>query len=157
MTKRNKRRKTNNRSEPKKSLKVRKIFEQNSTEEEIRFKRESDDCELEFDETDSELVAIASRLENQINEDSMDSQLSEPPKGNVLSDEQLVTLSVRELNRRLKMSGMSRMDIIKMKQRRRTLKNRGYAAQCRNKRLEQKGSSLLSFNFTIISSKPLIN
>ena len=157
MTKRNKRRKTNNRSEPKKSLKVRKIFEQNSTEEEIRFKRESDDCELEFDETDSELVAIASRLENQINEDSMDSQLSEPPKGNVLSDEQLVTLSVRELNRRLKMSGMSRMDIIKMKQRRRTLKNRGYAAQCRNKRLEQKGLSLLSFNITIISSKPLIN
>lgn len=57
---------------------------------------------------------------------------------NILPDEELVSLSVRDLNRHLKVSGLSRSDIVKMKQRRRTLKNRGYAASCRFKRLEQK-------------------
>lgn len=63
------------------------------------------------------------------------SQMTQGP----ITDDLLVTLTVRELNRQLKMSGMSKSEMIKMKQRRRTLKNRGYAASCRNKRLEQKG------------------
>ncbi|UYV76330.1 MAFG [Cordylochernes scorpioides] len=56
-----------------------------------------------------------------------------------LSDAELMTLSVRDLNRQLKSAGLTKEQIAAMKARRRTLKNRGYAANCRTKRIETKG------------------
>jgi len=56
-----------------------------------------------------------------------------------ITDEELVTFNVKELNRILKTKGISRDQINNIKQRRRTLKNRGYAATVRVKREESKG------------------
>lgn len=62
--------------------------------------------------------------------------LQPPTRDKAISDEELIALSVKELNRMLK--GLTREEVIKLKQRRRTLKNRGYAANCREKRISQK-------------------
>lgn len=54
------------------------------------------------------------------------------------SDENLKRLSVKELNKLIKQKGLSKDDIAKIKYQRRTIKNRGYAQNCRIKRIKQK-------------------
>lgn len=56
--------------------------------------------------------------------------------GSNISDEALLNLSVKDLNKLLK--SLSPEERSKLKKRRRILKNRGYAANCRTKRMSQK-------------------
>eukprot|EP00094_Tigriopus_californicus_P008032 TCALIF_07732-PA protein Name:"Similar to MAFK Transcription factor MafK (Gallus gallus)" AED:0.09 eAED:0.09 QI:0/0.66/0.5/1/0.33/0.5/4/828/385 len=60
------------------------------------------------------------------------SLLYEPMASDCIPDDQLAQLSVKELNKRVQ--NLTRDDIVKLKQRRRTLKNRGYAMNCRLRR-----------------------
>ena len=71
---------------------------------------------------------------------------SDPPKADNISDEELVTFNVKELNRILKTKGLGREEVANIKQRRRTLKNRGYAATGRVKREETKGELEIKLN-----------
>ena len=69
-----------------------------------------------------------------------------PPPSDNISDEELVTFNVKELNRILKTKGLTREEVANIKQRRRTLKNRGYAATVRVKREETKGELEIKLN-----------
>jgi len=65
---------------------------------------------------------------------SMAGNGSEDVFGVGMTDEELSTLNIKDLNRKLKERGLQKGVIEKIKQRRRTLKNRKYATDCREKK-----------------------
>lgn len=101
--------------------------------------RESEEEEDEEEEQDEDTKPKRSRDEVPDDEDEMLTRSS-------VSVEELVTLTIVELNKRL--TGLSKAEVNKLKARRRTLKNRGYAQNCRSskdeeeKRLKDEGDKL---------------
>ena len=55
----------------------------------------------------------------------------------IISDKDLINIDIKELNRMLKERGIAKELPVRLKQRRRTLKNRNYASSCREKKDEE--------------------
>merc|ERR1712142_1040007 len=95
--------------------------------------------EEEEDDEDFDIKPKRSRDEVPDDEDEM-------LRRSGVSVEELTTLTIVQLNKRL--SGLSKEEVNKLKARRRTLKNRGYAQNCRTtkdeeeKRLKDEGDQL---------------
>lgn len=60
-------------------------------------------------------------------EDYLD--MEESTYSNIITDDELSSLNIKDLNRKLKEKGLAKDTIEKLKQRRRTLKNRKYATE----------------------------
>merc|ERR1719175_502454 len=55
----------------------------------------------------------------------------------IIEDKDLINIDIKELNKMLKEKGISKELSVRLKQRRRTLKNRNYASSCREKKDEE--------------------
>jgi uncharacterized small protein (DUF1192 family) len=97
----------------------------------------SDTLELDTSEfvegDDFDVHALFANIGKPQLESALNKELAPADSSSNVTDDELTTLSVRDLNRRL--SGLPKEEVKKLKARRRTLKNRGYANNCRNKRI----------------------
>lgn len=87
------------------------------------------------EEDDAEKFIFQSGLDIGTNKLELDSN-----NDKVITDDELIVLSVRDLNRKLK--NLNKEEKIQLKQRRRLLKNRGYAQTCRSRRIDNQKSLL---------------
>jgi len=55
----------------------------------------------------------------------------------IIADRDLIDIDIKELNKMLKERGVAKELSVRLKQRRRTLKNRNYASSCREKKDEE--------------------
>eukprot|EP00795_Rhopilema_esculentum_P001258 gene1258-15639_t len=85
--------------------------------------------------TVSSVSDISDIFDDDFSDDSKDIILSAASFSDDVTDDELTQLSVRELNKKLK--GLPREAMHRLKQRRRLLKNRGYAQKCRTRRVQQ--------------------
>ena len=60
---------------------------------------------------------------------TMDEPMEENAWSSIVTDDELASLNIKDLNRKLKEKGLPKETIEKLKQRRRTLKNRKYATE----------------------------
>jgi hypothetical protein len=65
---------------------------------------------------------------------SGDELLPDLETAKVIDDKDLIDIEIKELNKKIKEKGLPKELAVKLKQRRRTLKNRNYATSCREKK-----------------------
>lgn len=64
----------------------------------------------------------------------MEDLLPDLETARVIDDKDLIDIEIKELNKKIKEKGITKELAVKLKQRRRTLKNRNYATSCREKK-----------------------
>lgn len=108
-----------------------------------------EDMEVMSPVTPRRLMGLSKSLTNTPAMTPSYSELAMSGQEDIIDDETLMSLSVRDLNKRL--HGYPREIVGKLKQKRRTLKNRGYAQNCRSKRIQQKHD--LESNNSVLKSE----
>ena len=106
-------------------------------------KQRPDELGSEGDFTDLENILSQTRLDL-TDFDAMSSPSSSAPQSpqilqtssEFINDDELVTLPIRQLNKRIQ--NLPKEEIKKIRKRRRSLKNRGYATSCRQRRVALK-------------------
>ena len=85
----------------------------------------------------------------EVNESSIPEKEKDVTSDPDINESSLLGLSVKDLNKKLQ--GMPKSEVVKVKQKRRTLKNRGYAQNCRQKKQIQKKD--LECSVSVLQSK----